>query len=149
MLRTHADYATPDTGVILRWKPAQQPQQDVQPKACVWRSCLRASAAPAAIGPRYCGEITIAQFAANFNRSASQLSTQCRKIDQGRSLDEQGHKHVFDECTAGRETDEKGEKRLHRVDGGAAFGARPTGLMQLAHQPAGAQKDISAQRAPT
>ena len=25
----------------------------------------------AAIGPRYCGEITIAQFAANFNRSAS------------------------------------------------------------------------------
>ena len=30
----------------------------------------------AAIGPRYCGEITIAQFAANFNRSASQLSTQ-------------------------------------------------------------------------
>ena len=30
----------------------------------------------AAIGPRYCGEITVEQFAANFNRSASQLSTQ-------------------------------------------------------------------------
>ena len=30
----------------------------------------------AAIGPRYCGESTVEQFAANFNRSASQLSTQ-------------------------------------------------------------------------
>ena len=30
----------------------------------------------AAIGPRYCGEITVEQFAANFNRSASQLSAQ-------------------------------------------------------------------------
>lgn len=100
----------------------------------------------AAIGPRYCGEITIAQFAANFNRSASQLSTQ----NTGK-LTRDGVWTSRDTNTFllmnvppfGYETDENG--RLQSVsieaDGGAAFGARPTGLMQLAlYAFAGAQK---------
>ena len=100
----------------------------------------------AAIGPRYCGEITIAQFAANFNRSASQLSTQ----NTGK-LTRDGVWTSRDTNTFllmnvppfGYETDENG--RLQSVsieaDGGDAFGARPTGLMQLAlYAFAGAQK---------
>ena len=100
----------------------------------------------AAIGPRYCGEITIAQFAANFNRSASQLSTQ-----NAGKLTRNGVWTSKDTNTFllmnvppfGYETDENG--RLQSVcieaDGGAAFGARPTGLMQLAlYAFAGAQK---------
>ena len=100
----------------------------------------------AAIGPRYCGEITIAQFAANFNRSASQLSTQ-----NAGKLTRDGVWTSRDTNTFllmnvppfGYETDENG--RLQSVsieaDGGAAFGARPTGLMQLAlYAFAGAQK---------
>ena len=100
----------------------------------------------AAIGPRYCGEITIAQFAANFNRSASQLSTQ-----NAGKLTRDGVWTSRDTDTFllmnvppfGYETDENG--RLQSVcieaDGGAAFGARPTGLMQLAlYAFAGAQK---------
>ena len=100
----------------------------------------------AAIGPRYCGEITIAQFAANFNRSASQLSTQ-----NAGKLTRDGVWTSRDTNTFllmnvppfGYETDENG--RLQSVcieaDGGASFGARPTGLMQLAlYAFAGAQK---------
>ena len=100
----------------------------------------------AAIGPRYCGEITVEQFAANYNRSASQLSTQ-----NAGKLTRDGVWTSRDTNTFllmnvppfGYETDENG--RLQSVcieaDGGAAFGARPTGLIQLAlYAFAGAQK---------
>lgn len=118
------------------------------PRSWRRRSCLpRASAAPSRpSAPRYCGEITIAQFAANFNRSASQLSTQ-----NAGKLTRDGVWTSRDTNTFllmnvppfGYETDENG--RLQSVcieaDGGAAFGARPTGLMQLAlYAFAGAQK---------
>ena len=92
------------------------------------------------------GEITVEQFAANFNRSASQLSTQ-----NAGKLTRDGVWTSRDTNTFllmnvppfGYETDENG--RLQSVcieaDGGAAFGARPTGLMQLAlYAFAGAQK---------
>ena len=100
----------------------------------------------AAIGPRYCGEITVEQFAANFNRGASQLSTQnAGKLTRDGVWTSRDTNMflLMNVPPFGYETDENG--RLQSVcieaDGGAAFGARPTGLMQLAlYAFAGAQK---------
>ena len=100
----------------------------------------------AAIGPRYCGGITVEQFAANFNRSASQLSTQ-----NAGKLTRDGVWTSRDTNTFllmnvppfAYETDENGRMQsvCIEADGGAAFGARPTGLIQLAlYAFAGAQK---------
>lgn len=98
----------------------------------------------AAIGPRYCGEITVAQFAANFNRTASQLGVQDAGKVNAYGVWRSGDIYIWMNVPPfDYKEDENG--KLYSVcveaDGGAAFGARPTGLMQLAlYAFAGAQK---------
>ena len=153
-VRLYKSYGTEKKEEPLDWE--EESEQTAKPFG--WKRGLAAILAAAvmlavgvcgslaAIGPRYCGEITIAQFAANFNRSASQLSTQ-----NAGKLTRDGVWTSRDTNTFllmnvppfGYETDENG--RLQSVcieaDGGAAFGARPTGLIQLAlYAFAGAQK---------
>ena len=98
----------------------------------------------AAIGPRYCGEITVAQFAANFNRTASQLGVQDAGKVNAYGVWRSGDTYIWMSVPPfDYEEDENGKLQNVSIeaDGGAAFGARPTGLMQLAlYAFAGAQK---------
>ena len=153
-MRLYKSYGTEKKEEPLDWE--EESEQTAKPFG--WQRGLAAILAAAvmlaagvcgslaAIGPRYCGEITVEQFAANFNRSASQLSTQnAGKLTRDGVWTSRDTNMflLMNVLPFGYETDENG--RLQSVcieaDGGAAFGARPTGLMQLAlYAFAGAQK---------
>lgn len=153
-VRLYKSYRAEEKGEPLDWE--EDTEQTAKPFD--WKRGLAAVLAAAAIfaagvfgslaaiGPRYRGEITVAQFAANYNRVASQFGTQnAGKLDaNGIWTSRNTNTYLLMNVPPfDYETDENG--RLQRVSieayGGAVYGAVPTGLMQLTlYAFAGAEK---------
>lgn len=144
-VRLYKSYKTDAAGETLNWE--YESEQTAQPLS--WNRGLAAALAAvlvaacgilgslAAIGPRYRGDLTVAQFAENYNRIGKQLGSR-----QNGEIDAEGN------WTRGRgvslrilmnvsgfafETGADGiiQSVSIEADGGISDGIRPTGLMQL------------------
>ena len=144
-VRLYKSYKTDAAGETLNWE--YESEQTAQPLS--WKRGLAAALAAvlvaacgilgslAAIGPRYRGDLTIAQFAENYNRIGKQFGSQ-----QNGQIDAEGNwtrgsgasLHILMNVSGfAFETDADGiiQSVSIEADGGISDGIRPTGLMQL------------------
>lgn len=156
-VRLYKSFRTEERGEPLDWE--EDTEQAAKPFG--WKRGLAALLAAAAIfaagvfgslaaiGPRYRGEITVAQFAANYNRIASQLGGNAGKLDAEGNWTTGGENTLFRVMVLMNisgftyETDENGILQSVSIEayGGNVYDATPTGLMQLSlYAFAGAEK---------
>lgn len=156
-VRLYKSFRTEERGEPLDWE--EDTEQTAKPFG--WKRGLTALLAAAAIfaagvfgslaaiGPRYRGEITVAQFAANYNRIASQLGGNAGKLDAEGNWTTGGENTLFRVMVLMNisgftyETDENGILQSVSIEayGGNVYDATPTGLMQLSlYAFAGAEK---------
>lgn len=156
-VRLYKSFRTEERGEPLDWE--EDTEQTAKPLG--WKRGLAALLAAAvifaagvfgslaAIGPRYRGEITVAQFAANYNRIASQLGGNAGKLDAEGNWTTGGENTLFRVMVLMNisgftyETDENGILQSVSIEayGGNVYDATPTGLMQLSlYAFAGAEK---------
>lgn len=156
-VRLYKSFRTEERGEPLDWE--EDTEQAAKPFG--WKRGLAALLAAAAIfaagvfgslaaiGPRYRGEITVAQFAANYNRIASQLGGNAGKLDAEGNWTTGGENTMFRVMVLMNisgftyETDENGILQSVSIEayGGNVYDATPTGLMQLSlYAFAGAEK---------
>lgn len=144
-VRLYKSYKTDAAGETLNWE--YESEQTAQPLS--WNRGLAAALAAvlvaacgilgslAAIGPRYRGDLTVAQFAENYNRIGKQFGSR-----QNGQIDAEGNwtrgsgaslRILMNVSGFAFETGADGiiQSVSIEADGGISDGIRPTGLMQL------------------